>query len=418
MSLRLARVCCLLPFLAVVAAADGDEPLTSRRLANGMTIVLAPDATAKSVAIHATFDAGSRRDPSKRDGTAWLANRLLGNRLTGFQADVNQERAVLAIETADVPAALRQLADAISDATVTTGELDRTRKTLIAEREAKASDAYAAVDAALLRLTYDARPHGHPANAAPTRVRRSDAQRFLRAHYAPASTVVAIAGAFDIGQVTTAIENTLGRIAPGAPRAACRPYRITRSTERRKTIIDTAAKAPQIALSYLTALAPEPDWYALNILADIIGQGPKSRLQVALVASGLAAQFGEGEAESPCAPSALRMRARLAPGGDVRAVETAIDRELDRLGRDLVSEEELRIAHEQERAWAAEQIASPPGVASAAARAALLYGDVQHLRREVGHMTAVTAEDVRRVASTYLRKSNRSVVVSLPTASR
>jgi len=193
-------------------------------------------------------------------------------------------------------------------------------------------------------------------------------------HYTAPSTVIAIAGRVD---------------------------------ERILSAIEIPTEAAEVELEYPTAAAPSADWYALNVLADILGQGEQSRLQRALVGAGLATRFGEGMTESPRAPNYLRMRAVLAPGVSAERVIAVIDREIARLQRELVTDEELRIAHEQELRFAAEQLATPAAVAGAAARNALFYGDANRALGDGARMQKVTKKDVRRVARTYLTTASR-----------
>jgi predicted Zn-dependent peptidase len=167
------------------------------------------------------------------------------------------------------------------------------------------------------------------------------------------------------------------------------------------------AEADAVELEYPTAAAPSADWYALNLLADILGQGERSRLQRALVGAGLATRFGEGMTESPRAPNYLRMRAVPAPGVSAERVRAVIDREIARLQRELVTDEELKTAHEQELRFAAEQLGSPAAIASAAARNALFYGDANRALGDGARMQKVTKQDVRRVARTYLTTASR-----------
>jgi len=309
-----------------------DLLILTHHLANGATVVLAPDPAASLVAIHATF-ATSEMNPA------------VASRLEGWTADANEQRAVLAIETDDAPRALRQLGDALS-------------------------------------------------------------QQPVDDRYTAPSAVIAI-----VGNVDKSILESI-KIPNGPPRARCitqvsePPIRVTRSD------ID-------VSITYRTAVAPSADWFALNILADILGQGDASRLQRALVASGLAARFGEGMTESPCVPSLLRMRAHLAPGVSADRVLKVIDRENERLQRELVSDEELRVAHEQERRFADDQFASPAAVASAVARSALFYGDARRVTSDGARMQRVTAEDVRRVARRYLTKArNAGVPAGVPHSDR
>jgi predicted Zn-dependent peptidase len=210
-------------------------------------------------------------------------------------------------------------------------------------------------------------------------------------HYTAPSAVIAIAGRVD-EHVLDAI-----RIPDGPPRSPCGVWKAP-----------ALPRSPgEVALAYETAVAPSADWFALNVLADILGQGEQSRLQRALVGAGLATRFGEGMTESPCGPSLLRMRVHLAPGVSADRVLKVIDREIGRLRRELGSEEELKIAHEQELRFAAGQLATPAAIAGAAARSALFYGDAQRVTSDGARMERVTAEDVRRVARTYLTTASR-----------
>jgi predicted Zn-dependent peptidase len=387
----------LLAAASSVAAADR---LSTRRLGNGMTVVLAPAVPGEAVALHLTLDAGSRHDPRSRPGTAWVATRVIGARLPGFEADLNPERAVF---TATVPPA--QAGDA----------LRRIREALAApeftsfERPARSGHGPAAEEL-LLQLVYGRKPHGHRADADAVRVTRNDVQRFLREHYGPASAVLAIAGTFDEAAVAARIEQTVATLPSGAPRRPCKPYGVKLRAARTRELIAETAKQTEIYLGYPTAVSPTPDWFAMNILADIIGQGPESRLQTRLVAKGLATDFAEGQTESPCTTGLLRMRARLTAGTSIDAALAAIDEELARLGRELVTDAELAIAREQERRWTEEGMSTPEGFAGSVARAALFYGDPARTRSDVDRMFAVTAEDVRRVAQKYLQPSNRAIV--------
>ncbi len=116
--------------------------------------------------------------------------------------------------------------------------------------------------------------------------------------------------------------------------------------------------------------------------------------------------------ETPCGSSLFRMRARVAPGVSMSQVEAVIDHHMARLTHELVSDAEMLTAREQEVAWATAQLKEASGVANAAARMALFYREPERINNEVVKMTAVTREDVQRVARKYLQKSNRVVVLT------
>jgi len=165
-------------------------------------------------------------------------------------------------------------------------------------------------------------------------------------------------------------------------------------------------------LAYIAPDSTTKEWLAMNVLADIIGQGKSSRLQRALVAGALASSFGEGMTESPCGASLFKMRVRLVSPRLLSRAEKVIDEQVAKLRRQLVTDEELSLAKRQELDWARDQLGSAAGVASAVARVTLFYGRPERVNTEAAAMSAVTAEDLRRVARKYLQTSNRAVVVT------
>jgi predicted Zn-dependent peptidase len=225
--------------------------------------------------------------------------------------------------------------------------------------------------------------------------------------------VVAIAGNFEEADAKRIVAKHFGalrgRKAPS--RAGLRDGPL--SLGRRKVIDNARAGAATYMSAYPTVPSNHPDWYAMNILADIIGQGDASRLHTALVVKNLAASVPEGVAESR-GRSLFRIGAALLPDVKVETVEAIIDAELARLRRDGVTQAELEKARSQERAYYTEQLGTPAGRASFLARSTLYYDDPNRINTELGFVLAVTAQDVRRVAQKYLVKTNRAVVISQP----
>ncbi|HEY0143464.1 MAG TPA: pitrilysin family protein [Thermoanaerobaculia bacterium] len=411
-------------FLAVLlcpSPASADVQLVSRQLPNGLRVVLASKVRSEKIAIHLAFDAGSRRDGARTAGVAWLASRIMAGRLTRLSIGLNQERAYATAEVAaqDLPAEMAGIATALANPTLTRDDFERTRDSLLREAREKAGKPYSAASAALLRSAYGRTARGHEPEVAPARVSPRDVEKYLRRHYGMASTVLVLAGTLDEASVMARIEAAFSTLPAGPPRQPCSGARAVNARGERQSIIrDPKVPEGEISIAYITPDSTHPDWLAMNILADIIGQGPGSRLQQALAAAGLVTSFVEGMTESPCGPSLLRMRARIKPGVSISAVQRALDGELLRLTQQLVSPEEITIAREQERQWAATQLEPASGVANALARVTLFYRDPERINTELAAMVAVTREDVLRVAQRYLKKSNRVVVVTDNTQER
>ncbi len=402
---RVLPVVCWLWLAAGASAAP--TAVHEERLANGLRLALAPDPAASEAAISASFDAGSRSETAASVGSAGRTVRAVAARLPGFEASVNQERAVLSgtVATADLPRALEALAAMMRLAC-------RAESAGLAAPPADPLPPALETDRALLRLSYVSFSYAHPpAGAGPD---RGAIGPFFCRHYAPNTLALSIAGKFEpgtAGRLARTLFSSLRRRASPPPVAAAarRP-----SVERRLELRDAALPAPRIHVNYVTVPANHPDWYALNILADALGNGEASRMQRALVQSGLAAKFLEGMTENR-APSLLRMRIDLTgPNDDPAAVEEALDRELARLLEEPITPDELEQARDAERGAAAESRKTPVDVANTLSRFVTYFDDAKRLDEELLRLLAVTADDVRRVARRYLVKENRAVVLVRP----
>lgn len=154
-----------------------------------------------------------------------------------------------------------------------------------------------------------------------------------------------------------------------------------------------------------------PDWYALNLLADILGQGPKSRLHRALVETKLVADLAEGMSESR-GPSLFRIRLNLPPGGSIQRAEEVLDREIARVQRDGVTEAELELARSQERSYWEQVLSTPRGIAETLTRFSIYYRNPELINGELKAILGMTAADVQRVARKYMNPENRAVAIT------
>ncbi|MCA1582280.1 MAG: insulinase family protein [Acidobacteria bacterium] len=393
--------------LASGVAADARTVVHEDRLGNGLRIALAPDPAASVVAVSASFDAGSRNEAAAALGSAGRTARAVAARVPGLEASANQERAVLSGSFAprDLPRALESLAAVMRLAC-------RPEAAELAAPPAGSGPLASEADVALLRLSYASFSYAHPAGGAGPD--RGAIAPFFCRHYAPNTLVLAIAGRFEtktaLRLARTVFTSLRRRRSPPPVATGARPP----SAERRLTLNDPGLQAPRIYVSYVTVRADQPDWYALNILADALGNGEGSRMQRALVAAGLASRFLEGMTENR-APSLLRMRVDLSgPTADPAPVEEAMDRELARLREEPITPAELESARESERSAAAESRKTSLDVANTLSRFVTYFDDAKRLDGELPRLLAVTAEDVRRVARRYLVKENRAVVVARP----
>jgi predicted Zn-dependent peptidase len=113
-------------------------------------------------------------------------------------------------------------------------------------------------------------------------------------------------------------------------------------------------------------------------------------------------------------PNLWMVLAIPAPGVDNDALASVIHEELDRLKSEDVTTPELERFKTRAKASLLRELDSNQGLALQLADYQRLFGDWRELFREIDRIEAVTAEDIRRVASASLVATNRTVARMVP----
>jgi predicted Zn-dependent peptidase len=100
-----------------------------------------------------------------------------------------------------------------------------------------------------------------------------------------------------------------------------------------------------------------------------------------------------------------------AHGHSAAEVGSAMHKEIEKLKRDGVTEDELKMVKTRFKAELLRGLANNQGLASNLAQNQLRYGDWRELFRRIDKLEAVTNEDVKRVANQVFVDSNRTVGV-------
>jgi zinc protease len=403
---------------------------TSYRLANGLRVVLAPDAAESGVAVNLSFDAGSWAESRAQAGAARVLQGIVlrnpprptgGGEPASLEGVVNQERTSYFSEfdAGRFELMLEAFARLMRAPDLGRAQVDEQRAAILGECGRLGERRFGRAEEALLQLIYRDLAYRHGASCSGPELNQLSpgaVGSFFKTFYVPNNAVLVIVGNFRTEAARRLVAKHFGAVTRRAvvPVAGHRNLRF--SLERRRTLSAPPAHPPTYLSAYLTVPSNHRDWYALNILADIIGQGDAARLHAALVARGLATSVPEGVAESR-GQSLFRIGAALSPAASVEKVEAVIDAEIARLQSEGVTQAEVDRARLQEREYSAGQLRSPRGRASFLARSTLYYNDPDRVNTELGRLLAVTAEDVRRVARKYLVKTRRAVVIARPAPS-
>jgi zinc protease len=169
---------------------------------------------------------------------------------------------------------------------------------------------------------------------------------------------------------------------------------------------------PWCALSWRTVEARHPDTHPLAVLGNILGGGITSRLYQRLVETSLALSVTVVPWQLRD-PGLFSVFAPVRPGVEASAVETAIREEVARIAADGPEEAECAKARTQLEAEVIFDRDSTDQIAASLSEA-IAVADWEWYADYPAAIGRVTAEDVQRVAATWLHDDALTVGLYLP----
>ena len=307
-------------------------------------------------------------------------------------------------------------ADALINSEMDGGELARELQVIIQEAKRKLDNPGAVTHETLHEVMFDHHRIrrwriGYEADLA--RLTREDVWRYYRSRYVPERTIVAIVGAVEEEEALALARKAYGRW-PAAPGAIDRsPDDPPRIEVRARTLRGDLTQA-ELSLGWRGVPPLHPDSAALDLAAAVLATGRGSWLYRALRETGLATSVGAHN-YAPTELGVFAVTAELDPR-NVDPVLRGTAEELARLSRFGPSPEDLERARTLYLTRWARRLESMEGRAAALAAAEALDG-FEVLDREYQRIISVTPDDVRAVASRWLRPDSLSGVAYLPEGS-
>ncbi len=239
----------------------------------------------------------------------------------------------------------------------------------------------------------------------------TDVRAFFAAYYSPDNITLAVVGDVDPSEVRRLVTGYFGPIPakprPKAPDVSEPPP----SGERVVALKDEHAKLPALGVSW-KGMPPRgtTDYYALVLLGRALASGKSSRLFQSLVKESSAAVSVDGGLGFPVsdwdeykAPALFGLFAVRKPDAPFEKVRGLIAAQTASIGADGLAPGELeRVKIKFRSDWVSGQ-ETRLGRAQRLLQDALLDGDAGIANEELARYMAVTAEDVRRAAASYLR---------------
>ncbi len=405
-------------------------------LPNGLHIILHQDNSNPIIAVTVTYHVGSKNEQANRTGFAHFFEHLMfegseyikrgefdkivqnaggnSNAFTSF----DQTGYFLELPSNQLELALWLESERMLHAKIDTVGVETQRSVVKEER----------------RLRYDNQPYGtlmenifkysytvHPYRWTPIgsfqyidNAKIDEFRDFYKTFYVPNNVVLSIAGDIDINKTKELINKYFSDIPKGI-KEIYRPQIVEpqKTSEVRETIYDNI-QLPLVAQAYHIPAQGTDDYYALNMLTNLLSSGESSRLFKELVDNKKVALAVSSFPMSLEDPGIFITYAIANAGYNADTLEKAIDEEIQKVKQDLISENEFNKLKNQIESNFINEKNEVLNIAFSLSNYYLFFNDTNLINTELERYNKVTREDIKRVANEYLTKENRTVLYYLP----
>ena len=235
-----------------------------------------------------------------------------------------------------------------------------------------------------------------------------DVEDFFYRYYVPSNAIMVVAGNVTEKQVRELSEKWFAAI-PASRQVERRRPEEPKQGAKRKLMVEAAVPADALYKAFHMPGRFHPDYYAMDMLSDILGRGESSRLYHKLVKEKEVftsiSSYGMGSLD----PGLLVASGRLCEGVSLVQAEEEIDSILKGIIDAGVTESELeKVKNQAETSLEFGEVEVMNRAMNLAF--ASLSGDANLVNLEAGKIRAVTRQDIHRVANEILREENSNVL--------
>jgi len=442
MNLRVFAASLLLAFASANAALPPGasqvatvEGISEYRLANGLRVVLFPDAGSASTSVNITYLVGSRHEKYGETGMAHLLEHMLfkgtqtrenvwaemgkrGMRNNGSTwYDRTNYYETFNASAADLEWAISMEADRMVNSRVDRKDLDSEMTVVRNEMERGENNPSEILFERLIGSSYRWHNYGKETIGARSDVEGVDVESlraFYRTYYQPDNAVVVIAGAFDPDQTLAWVAKYFGAI-PKPTRTLPRLYTVEPVQDGERIVtIRRVGDEQLVGVAYHGVPGAHPDYVAIDALAEIMTIAPAGRLYKSLVETKKASAVDSWAAEL-LDPGFVIFNAKVPLTDSIDVARESAIATLEGVAGQPITQAELDRVRARELKHIDEALSDPTrfGVRLSESIAA---GDWRLFFLQRDRWRALKPADVQRVALQYLKPSNRSVAQFIPDA--
>jgi zinc protease len=409
-------------------------------LANGLRVYAIPFDSPGLVAVYTVVRTGSRNEvePGKSGfahffehmmfrGTKRTSQDAYNDALKRMGADANawtsQDQTVYhnVAGAKDLPLLLDLEADRFQNLHYALADFQKEARAVLGEYRKGASNPHQKMYEVLQDLAFTRHPYKHTTmgflrdiEVMPKQFTYS--RQFFDRYYRPDNVILVIVGDVDPANVFALAKTHYGawKRGPARPKIPVEP---PQRAEARKALSWPSPTLPQLFMGFhVPAFSTDTvDHAALQVLQSL-AFSERSPLYRRLVIDEQKAESLEAENPSNVDPFLFLIAASIKDAADLGLVEDAITAELARIAAEGTDPKTLAEVISHMRYAFAGGLSTADDVASTAAWFASLTGDPRSANAWYAQLGSVTAADIQRVAATYFKPENRTVVTLVSSA--
>jgi len=424
---------------ATLAAQGGRIGFEQFTLPNGLHVIYSEDHSTPIVTVDLWYEVGSRNERPGRSGFAHLFehmmfqgsahikkaehNQLIERAGGDFNGSTAEDRTNYweTVPSNRLNLALWAEADRMRSLAITQANFENQRQAVKEERRLRVDNQpYQGAFTDGLTWPFDSTscfPYAHTVIGSMADLDAAtlpDVQTFFDTHYAPNNATLVVVGDFAPAHLRGLVNQYFGGVpshaAPEAPRCEGAGGR----GASRHEVHDAQANLDAVLRIYRVPEHRHADTPALELLSIIIGQGESSRLNVSVVRRDKAAA-GAGSTMNPFGsrngPGIWVAYGIVNQGVSSDRMDSLIAVQLDSIRTNGISTDELEKARNTARAGFIATRETTFGKAEELHHYRTFHSSIDEINTDLDKLLAVTAEDVKRVAATYLGPENLTLLI-------
>jgi len=417
-------------------------------LPNGLRVIYSEDHSTPIVTADVWYEVGSRNERPGRSGFAHLFEHMMfegsahvkksehgqlveraGGTYNGSTAE-DRTNYYETVPSNRLNLALWLEADRMRSLAITEENFENQRQAVKEERRLRIDNQpYAAAFTDGLTWPFDSTscfPYAHTvigSMADLDAAKLPDVQAFHDTYYAPNNATLVVVGDFHPTELRRLVNQYFAGVpshaAPDAPRCDAGRGAASAKGPQRREVRDPQANLDLVMRLYRIPEHRSADTPALEILNIILGQGESSRLNVSVVRRDKAA-VGAGAVLNPYGsrngPGVLAAYGIVNQGVSADRLDSLLSLQLDSIRANGITADELEKAKNVLRAGFIDTRETTYGKAEELHHYLTFHASIDEINSDLDHLLAVTGDDVKRVATTYLAPGNLTLLIVRPGA--